>query len=48
MGINKFATAVNCMDGRIQTPVIECLRKKYVVEYVVISLEPEIKNTCGK
>jgi carbonic anhydrase len=29
-----FATAVNCMDGRTQLPVIEYLKRKYGVDYV--------------
>jgi len=30
----RFATAVNCIDGRVQQPVIDFVRKKYDVEYV--------------
>lgn len=30
----KFATAINCMDGRVQIPVIEHLKKEYKVDYV--------------
>ena len=29
-----FATAINCMDGRVQEPVIEHLKTKYGVVYV--------------
>jgi len=29
-----FATAINCMDGRIQLPVIEWLKKRSSVDYV--------------
>lgn len=29
-----FATAINCMDGRVQVPVMEFLKKKYGVDYV--------------
>lgn len=36
----KFCTAVNCMDGRVQLPVIEYLKKKYGVEYVDMITEP--------
>jgi len=33
--INKtFATAINCMDGRVQLPVIEFIKKNYHVDYV--------------
>ena len=30
----KFATAVNCMEGRTQLPVIAYLKKKFEVDYV--------------
>lgn len=30
----KFATAINCIDGRVQIPVIEWLRKEHGVNYV--------------
>lgn len=36
----KFATAINCMDGRVQMPVIEWLKKAYEVEYVDMVTEP--------
>jgi hypothetical protein len=31
---NRFATAINCMDGRVQLPVIEYLKDQYNVHYV--------------
>jgi carbonic anhydrase len=36
----KFATAINCMDGRTQTPVNEWIRNKYGVDYVDTITEP--------
>lgn len=36
----KFATAVNCMDGRIQLPVIEYLKNRYKVDHVDTVTEP--------
>lgn len=30
----KFCTAINCMDGRVQLPVIEYLQKKFKADYV--------------
>lgn len=36
----KFATAVNCMDGRIQLPVIEYLKNRYGVDHVDSVTEP--------
>ncbi|MCL6624648.1 MAG: hypothetical protein K6T17_08555, partial [Fimbriimonadales bacterium] len=29
-----FATAINCMDGRVQMPVIQHVKSKYSVDYV--------------
>ena len=37
---NKFGTAVNCMDGRTQIPVIKYLKKVYGVDYVDLVTEP--------
>lgn len=31
---NSFATAINCMDGRVQLPVIHWMKGKYDVEYI--------------
>jgi len=36
----KFATAINCIDGRVQIPVIEWLKKEYGVNYVDMITEP--------
>jgi carbonic anhydrase len=36
----RFATAINCMDGRVQIPVIEWLKKQYGVDYVDMITEP--------
>ncbi len=32
--MGKFATAINCMDGRVQIPVIEYIKNRYQVNYV--------------
>ena len=37
--MNKFCTAINCMDGRVQLPVISFLKAKFGVDFVdVISV----------
>jgi len=36
----EFATAINCMDGRIQMPVYEWLIKEYGARYVDTITEP--------
>ena len=40
MSYGSFATAINCMDGRTQIPVIDYIRKKYRVNYVDMITEP--------
>jgi len=40
MSNKKFATAINCMDGRAQMPVIEWLRKEYEINYIDMITEP--------
>jgi len=36
----SFITAINCMDGRVQEPVISWLKKQYNVNYVDMITEP--------
>jgi len=36
----KFATAINCMDGRAQKPVIEYVMANFGVDYVDMITEP--------
>ncbi len=36
----KFATAINCMDGRVQLPVINWLMENLSVDYVDMITEP--------
>ena len=35
----KFCTAINCMDGRVQVPVIQYLRDRFDADYVDIISE---------
>jgi len=37
---SKFAAAINCMDGRVQIPVIEYLKRRYGVDYIDTITEP--------
>ncbi|GAA0286951.1 hypothetical protein GGQ92_000897 [Gracilibacillus halotolerans] len=32
--MGKFVTAINCMDGRVQEPVIKWLKETYKADYV--------------
>jgi hypothetical protein len=36
----KFATAINCIDGRVQKPVAEYMQKNFSVDYVDMITEP--------
>jgi hypothetical protein len=36
----KFFTAINCMDGRVQLPVIEYLKRRFKADYVDVITEP--------
>ena len=36
----SFCTAINCMDGRVQLPVIAYLRERFNVQYVDSITEP--------
>ena len=40
MSDKKFATAINCMDGRTQIPVAEWMKKMFKVDYVDAVTEP--------
>lgn len=40
MAEGKFATAINCMDGRTQEPVINWLKENRGVDYVDMITEP--------
>lgn len=36
----EFCTVINCMDGRVQLPVIQYMQKEFNVEYVDSITEP--------
>lgn len=36
----RFATVVNCMDGRVQLPVIDFMKARYSVDFVDVITEP--------
>jgi hypothetical protein len=36
----SFCTAINCMDGRVQLPVISYLKRRFLVDYVDMITEP--------
>jgi len=40
MSSKKFVTAINCMDGRVQLPVIDWMKKEYTADFVDMITEP--------
>jgi len=40
MSHGKFGTAINCMDGRVQLPVINWMKGKYALDFVDMITEP--------
>lgn len=36
----KFATAINCIDGRVQKPVNDYVKRRFKVDYVDMITEP--------
>lgn len=40
MSAHRFATAINCIDGRIQEPVIKYIKTVYGVDFVDLITEP--------
>jgi hypothetical protein len=42
MAHGKFGTAINCMDGRAQLPVINWMKAQYKLDYVDMITEPGV------
>ena len=40
MSHGKFGTAISCIDGRVQLPVIDWMKKQFHLEYVDMVTEP--------
>ncbi|MDP6634065.1 MAG: hypothetical protein QGG42_04160 [Phycisphaerae bacterium] len=43
-----FCTAVNCIDGRVQLPVIEFLTDRFGVDYVDMITEPGVNRILAE
>ena len=46
MSHRRFATAINCIDGQTQIPVIDYVRKKYRVDYVDMVRSLDLHLSC--
>lgn len=44
----KFGTALNCIDGRTQIPVIKWLKEKFNVDYVDLVTEPGMDKVLSQ
>jgi len=44
----KFATSVSCIDGRVQTPLAEWIKKNYSVDYVDTITEPGVDKKIAE
>lgn len=40
MSHGKFGTAINCMDGRVQLPIINWMKEQFNLDYVDMITEP--------
>lgn len=40
MSRDKFGTAINCIDGRVQLPVFKWLKEKYYLDFIDMITEP--------
>lgn len=47
---HKFGTAINCMDGRVQEPVLKWMKEKFGLDYVdtITELGPDGVITRGE
>jgi carbonic anhydrase len=44
MSDGKFATSISCMDGRIQIPISDWIKKNYSINYVDTITEPGVEK----
>jgi hypothetical protein len=44
----SFVTALNCIDGRVQEPVIRFLRERYKIDFVDMITEPGMDKILAK
>ena len=44
----KFGTALNCIDGRTQIPVIKWLKEKFDIDYVDLITEPGMDKVLSQ
>jgi hypothetical protein len=47
MAHGKFGTAINCMDGRAQMPVINWMKEQFRLDYIDMITEPGADKAVG-
>lgn len=48
MAEGKFGTSITCMDGRIQTPLANWIKKNYSVDFVDTITEPGVDKKVAE
>jgi len=48
MSKGKFGTAINCIDGRVQLPVIEWMKKTFGFDYIDMITEPGVDKVMSQ
>ncbi|MBT3363621.1 MAG: hypothetical protein HN929_07565 [Chloroflexi bacterium] len=48
MSHKVFATAINCIDGRVQVPVIDWIKKQHGIDYVDMITSPGPERLLAK
>ena len=47
MATGKFGTAINCMDGRVQLPVINWMKEQFRLDYIDVITEPGVDKVLA-
>jgi len=48
MSKGKFGIAINCIDGRVQLPVIEWMKKTFGFDYIDMITEPGVDKVMSQ
>ncbi len=48
MADGKFGTSISCMDGRIQIPINNWIKKNYSIDYVDTITEPGVEKKISE
>ena len=48
MSPQHFATCLNCIDGRVQQPVADWIKREYIIDYVDMITAPGMDGVLAK